>query len=339
MDEPSRRQFIASSLTALVVGARPLWAGPGGGDDGAARSDADAITLPTVPLGRTGRTVPRLGFGGYPVSRLPTEEAAIEVVRRALDLGVRYFDTAPSYGLGRSESRIGRAIAGSGIPREELFIATKTLQRDGAGARRELEESLARLRIESVDSVQVHEVHDDVETLFGPGQVLEALEQARVEGLVRHIGITGHRNPRYLVEAIQRYDFATALVPINPLDPQHLSFIGEFLPVASERGVAVIAMKVFAGGGLLTSGRFEAAELLRYALSQPHVAVAVPGCEAVGHVEAACRAVAGFEPIAPEGLAELERRAGRHEGRASEWYKEPKPASDPPDTGGDRVPR
>ena len=281
----------------------------------------DAI-LPTTVLGRTGRTVCRLGLGAFPISRIKEEDEAIAVVKRSLELGVRYIDTAPSYGAGRSERRVGAAVRASGIPRDEFFVATKTLRRDAGGARSELEESLERLGLDFVDCVQVHEVHDDVERLFGEDAVLAELEKARGEGLISHIGITGHRNPSYLMQAIERFDFVTALVPVNPLDTKHLSFIGDFLPVARERKVAVIAMKVFAGGSLLSDGRFTAGELLRYALSQDEVSVVVPGCETIEHVDEAVAACRGFDAMAEADRAALEERAGEHRGRASEWYKD-----------------
>jgi aryl-alcohol dehydrogenase-like predicted oxidoreductase len=274
-----------------------------------------------VTLGRTGRVVPRLGFGSAPIGRLRSAEDAVEVVKAAIRLGVRYLDTAPSYSRGRAEKRLGAALAACGVNRAEFFIATKTQRRDGAGARRELEESLKRLGVDYVDALQVHEVHDDVDRLFGAGAVVPELEKARDEGLIRHIGVTGHRDPAYLVEAVRRYEFATALVPVNPMDVKHLSFIRGFLPVAAERGTAVIAMKVFAGGGLLEDGRFAAGELLRYALSTPHVAAAVPGCETVAHVQEAHAAVSGFEALSAQERAALEARAGTHRGKESEWYK------------------
>jgi aryl-alcohol dehydrogenase-like predicted oxidoreductase len=252
---------------------------------------------------------------------LESEEDAVQVVRAAIRLGVRYLDTAPSYSRGRSEQRIGTALAACGVDRGEFFIATKTLRRDGAGARRELEASLERLGVDYVDALQVHEVHDDVDSVFGAGAVLPALLKAKQEGLIRHVGVTGHRHPAYLVEAVRRYEFATALVPVNPLDVKHLSFIRDFLPVAAERGTAVIAMKVFAGGSMLADGRFTAGELLRYALSTPHVAVAVPGCKTVSHVREAFAAVSGFRALSPGDRAALEQRAGDHRGKESEWYK------------------
>jgi aryl-alcohol dehydrogenase-like predicted oxidoreductase len=231
---------------------------------------------------------------------------------------VRYLDTAPSYSRGRAERRVGAAVAGCGVDRGEFFIATKTQRRDGAGARRELEESLKRLGMDYVDALQVHEVHGDVDRLFGAGAVVPELEKARDEGLIRHIGVTGHRDPGYLVEAVLRYEFATALVPVNPLDVKHLSFIRDFLPVAAQRRTAVIAMKVFAGGRMLADGEFTAGELLRYALSTPPVAAAVPGCETVSHVEEAHAAVSGFKALTAQERASLEARAGAHRGKESD---------------------
>ncbi len=122
-----------------------------------------------------------------------------------------------------------------------------------------------------------------------------------------------------------RYPFASALVPINPLDRKHLSFIDDFLPVAREQGVAVIAMKVFAGGPLLADGQLTAAECLRYALTQQHVMIAVPGCETIEHVDEAYAAVRDFAPLPTDDQRALEARAGEHQGKKSEWYKEEKP--------------
>jgi aryl-alcohol dehydrogenase-like predicted oxidoreductase len=264
MEPLSRRSFLALSSAALALPTRVVM-GSGEPDD----STSSPAPLPTVTLGRTGRTVPRLGFGSAPIGRLESARDAVEVVKSAIRLGVRYLDTAPSYSRGRSEQRIGAALAACGVDRSEFFIATKTQRRDADGARRELEESLERLGTDYVDALQVHQIHEDVDTIFGEGAVLDALQKAKDEGLIRHIGITCHRNPAYIVEAVRRHEFDVALVPVNPLDVKHRSFAREFLPLAAEKGTAVIAMKVYAGGSLLDDGRFTAGELLRYALSTP----------------------------------------------------------------------
>jgi len=251
----------------------------------------------------------------------------------AFRLGVRYVDTAPSYAAGESERRVGAALKrwlkeSAGSAREDFYIATKTLMRDADGARRELEESLERLELESVDSVQCHEVHDDWESLFAAGGVIEGLEKARAEGLVKHVCITGHRDPKWLVEAVKRYPFATALVPVNPIDVQHKSFVRDFLPVAVENNVAVIAMKVFGGGFLLNSAGddgkpiYSADDLLTYALAQDGVAVVVPGCDRIAHVREAAAAVAAYRRPDSEFLKALEGRAPHHEGKETEWYKD-----------------
>jgi aryl-alcohol dehydrogenase-like predicted oxidoreductase len=286
----------------------------------ASRPEAEA-PLPVAALGKTGRVVPKLGIGCYPLSELQADFAATAIVRRALDLGVRYIDTAPSYGMGVSELRIGAAI--HGYDRKDLYIATKTFERDASGARRDLEGSLRRLGVEYVDCMQVHEVHDDWETLFAKDSVLRGLEKARDEGLVRFIGITGHRDPKYVISAIERYPFATALVPVNPIDTQHLSFTLGFLPEAEKRGVAVVGMKLFAGGRLVSERRATARQCIAFAFSRPQVSVVVPGCNTIPEVEEAVAAVLAPPPD-PPSLAALEIQVGRHRGQESEWYKDPK---------------
>jgi aryl-alcohol dehydrogenase-like predicted oxidoreductase len=317
----TRRTFLTAASGALLGGA--LDSSPHGQSPPA--SQPAKPTLPTITLGRTERALPRLGIGAAPLGDFEDDDRAIEILLHALKQGVRYIDTAPSYGHGHSERRIGLALAaiGNDVPRGDLFIATKTLHRDAAAARRELEESLKRLQVEYIDSVQCHEVHDDVQELFKKDSVLSALKTARDEGLIKHIGVTGHRDPRWLVDAIDGYPFATALVPINPLDKQHRSFINEFLPVAIEKKVAVIAMKVYAGGRLIQDGKLSAPECLRYALTQPGVAIAVPGCSSIDHVDHALQAVADFKMMNAQEQSELEHRAGEHQGRQSEWYKDP----------------
>ncbi|MDY7110468.1 MAG: aldo/keto reductase [Planctomycetota bacterium] len=320
MHEPTRREFL---IAASSVAAGSAWArGAGQNDDADQGAAAERKPLPATALGSTGRRVPRLGLGTAPLGRLDSDGEAVRILRRAFDLGVRYIDTAPTYSRGRAEDRIGRAL--EGYDRREFFIATKTIYRKGDEARRDLEGSLKRLRVEHVDSIQAHALRHDVDELFGPDAVLAAMEKAREEGLIRHIGVTGHANPRYLIDAIRRYPFATALVPVNPLDVSYLSFTREFLPVAAERKVAVIAMKVLADGVLLRDDLFIAAECLHYALSQPAVAVVVPGCDAMAHVNTDHEAAIGFKPVPREKQAEMERRAREALAEKGEWYKEKK---------------
>ena len=305
-----------------------------------ARTFDDPEPLPLIALGKTGRTLPRLGLGCHPIGALAKDEDAIAVLHRAMDVGVRYFDTAPSYGDGRSERRVGTALKTwlkdhTASKREDFYIATKTLHRDGTKARKELDASLDRLGLEYVDCLQCHEVHNDWESLFADDGVVNALNKARDEKRIRHLGITGHRNPKWVSAAITRLPpkadgsgFVTALVPVNPVDVRHMSFVREFLPRAAELGVCVIAMKIFGGGFLLShmteDGKkaYTPEDLIRYALAQQAVGVVVPGCDSIEQVAADHAALAPWKQ--PDGafLTELEKRAPPHLGKKTEWYKE-----------------
>ncbi|MFN0207631.1 MAG: aldo/keto reductase [Planctomycetota bacterium] len=303
-----RRDFLKLS-TAAAVGA-------------AGMQQKDVKTLPVVNLGKTGRVVPRMGLGCFPVGNLTSADEAQKILRRAFDLGIRYIDTAPSYSSGTSERRVGEAL--KSYNRKEFFITTKTLERGASGARRELEQSLKRLSLDYVDCIQVHEIHDDFELLAKKESVLAGLEKAREEGLVKFIGITCHRDPAYLIKAFERYEFATALIPVNPIDTKHLSFTRELLPVATKKGIATIAMKIFAGGKLLTDGKVSSLECLRFAHAQKDATVLVPGCDSVKHVEEAYAVALETESRTAAWLAEIEQKAGKHRGKDSEWYKNTK---------------
>ncbi len=283
-------------------------------------SPGDALEL--RKLGGTGRELPCLGLGCFPLGNLADEEEAIAIVRRAHESGARYFDTAPSYASGESERLLDKALRG--LAREELFVATKTLARDGDGALADLEGSLERLGLDYVDSVQIHAVasSQDLDRALAPDGAVKALESAREKKKLRHVGVTGHFAPAFLLEAIERHPFATALVPVNPLDTLHESFVRGFLPRARAKGVAVIAMKIYAGGHLASKAGVSAGDLVRFALAQEGVAVAVPGADSLAHWDEALGAALRPAPDAAE-QEQLIRACGPHAGRSSEWYKTP----------------
>ena len=312
----SRRELLAGAAAAAFGAglgrARGRESRPG---------PREEVPLLERTLDRTGRILPCLGLGCFPLGELSSEEEAVALLARAFESGARYFDTAPSYGGGRSERRVGKGLAR--FPRERLFVATKTLEREGDAALAELEESLERLGMDYVDSVQVHEVgsEEDVKSLFRKAGVVAALESARDKKRLRHIGVTGHRDPQFLLQAIERYPFDTALVPVNPLDCHHRSFTRDFVPKAREKEVAVIAMKVYAGGALPRQrGEVPAADLVRFALAQGGVCVAVPGADSASRWDEARAAAVSPPPDAAE-QERLIARCGPHRGKASEWYK------------------
>ena len=134
-------------------------------------------------LGKTGEQLSILGFGGFTLSGLTPDEAG-RVVDKVFDRGVNYFDVAPSYG--NAEVRLGPALRGK---RDRVFLACKTLMRDGAGAEREFQTSLGRLFTDHFDLYQLHSVNtdEDVSRLTAPGGALEFVTRAR-QGLC---GISG----------------------------------------------------------------------------------------------------------------------------------------------------
>ncbi|CAA9410669.1 MAG: hypothetical protein AVDCRST_MAG03-1846 [uncultured Rubrobacteraceae bacterium] len=164
-------------------------------------------------LGRLGRENGVLIFGGAALGEA-TEEAADTAIQQALDAGVDHFDTAADYG--DSELHYGRWMPEI---RDRIFISTKTGDRDGDAARRSIERSLDRLQVDFVDLIQLHAIGDleDLDRATGPGGALEAAIQAREEGLVGAIGITGHGHeaPATHLEALSRYPFDTVLTPWN----------------------------------------------------------------------------------------------------------------------------
>jgi uncharacterized protein len=194
-----------------------------------------------VRLGRTGLVVPKLGFGALPVQRTATDEA-VALLRRAYAAGVRFFDTARMYS--DSEEKLGLALA---HVREDVVIATKTLAKDAAQARADLEASLVKLKTGYVDIAQLHNA-EAVPDPTAPDTAYAALVQARQEGLVRHIGISCHRRD-VAAAAIRSGLFDTVQFPISHIStPEDLGLLDE----SRRHDVGFIAMKALCGG-LLTN--------------------------------------------------------------------------------------
>ncbi len=185
--------------------------------------------------------------------------------------------------------------------RDEMWIATKTWDTTRDGARRQLEESLTRLQTDHVNEWRLHNVwgFDRLDQMTGKGGALEAMIQAREEGLVRFISISGHTDPQVQIEALRRFPFDTALVAVSVLDHFIYSFAEEFLPVAAQKGVGVIGMKIFGYKKLA----HVADRALRYALALPLTTV-IAGCSTMAELEADLAVAESFTPMTgPERLA------------------------------------
>ncbi len=239
--------------------------------------------IPRCLLGKTGVEVTRIGLGGEGVLRTwGREREARAVIHKALELGINYFESARAYS--GSESYYGLSL---GERRKEIFLASKSHERTAAGARGHLETTLKNLQTDWLDLWQVHDVRteQDLQEIFGPGGAIEAFEQARREGKVRFIGLTGHQNPQVLIKAMNLFPFDTVLLPVNPAEPAFQSFIDSVLPEAGRRQMGVVGMKVLCRGLALQMPDYQEVQpWIRFALSQ-QVSTVVIGCETPEQVE------------------------------------------------------
>lgn len=247
-------------------------------------------------LGRTGRWVTSLGFGGIPLRDLSVDDA-VTLVEAALEAGIDFFDTARSYG--DSEQKMGKALRSRPKLRSSIAIATKSMERTKKTMIRDIESSVRTIGCEYIDLYQAHGVDTDeaLDTVLSKEGALQALRRARSAGLVLHIGITGH-NPKVLQRAILTGEFDTVQVPVNALDRLIFDAEGTVLPVARAHDVGVIAMKPLAGGAL------EARHALRYALSQD-VTVAIPGIRDLSQLQAAIGVAKTLTPLSKDELDAL----------------------------------
>ena len=282
--------------------------------------------LPQRLLGATGVEVSALALGGVIGMQLPpsADHDPAAIAEQALDLGITYFDTAPAYNNGQSESNYGQVLARR---RKEVFLATKTGDRTHDGTLRSIEQSLKRLRTDHVDLIQIHGVSgtEDLDAWDKPTGVLTALRKLRDQKVTRFIGLTGHESAIRLREAIERYDFNTLLTTLNPASRRR-AFREDLLPVANRKQMGVIAMKVMGGGnGCLVTGnpvkkvlqpyhdetahQVSAASLIRYTLSLP-ISVAVIGVASVEQLESNVRSVREATAMTLVERQELEQSVG-----------------------------
>lgn len=260
--------------------------------------------LPCRPLGQTGQSVTLFGLGGEGVLRTHGRTAeAVQVIQRALDQGVNYFDSAPAY-----DQCLDYYGAALGDRRPGIFFASKTHDRTRDGSLRLLDETLRRLRTDYLDLWQLHDLRtrDQLDVIFGKNGALAALLQAREDKRVRYLGLTGHHDPAILLEAMSRFRFDTLLVALNAADIHASSFIQQVLPEARRQGIGVIGMKVCAQGRLLTA--LSMTEAVEYVLSLPGVSTAIIGCQTPAEVDINAMIARRFVPLTEEQTKALERR-------------------------------
>jgi hypothetical protein len=318
----------AAALGALAARVAQAGVRPGTVPTALPTNPVTAGAMPTRNLGRTGYRVGIFSLGGQAAIEKPDNEGvAVPIVERALDLGVNYIDTSARYGGEQrwSERYIGQAMKRR---RREAFLASKTHDRTRDGSLALLERSLELLQTDHLDLWQIHNLSnlEQVEQIFAPGGAVEALVKARDEKVVRFLGITGHADPEVLLEAARRLPFDTILLALNAADPHHLSFEAKLLPLAVEKEMGIIGMKIPARGRLLAGwtppppdperpspwplrpGTLSMREALRYVLSLP-VSTVIVGCDTVAQLEENVQLARAFTPLSTAQMAELTAKA------------------------------
>jgi aryl-alcohol dehydrogenase-like predicted oxidoreductase len=261
------------------------------------------LQIPKRTLGKTGVEVTIMGLGGEGVLRtFGREREAYGLINRAIDLGINYFESARAYS--GSESYYGLALKER---RKEIFLTSKSHARDKDGALAHLHETLTNMKTDHLDLWQVHDVRTDeeVEEIFGPRGALEAFREARDKGLVRFMGVTGHHDPLITERCIEMFDFDTVLIPVNPAEPFYKSYIDTVIPPASQKGMGIIAMKVYFRGVASRIPGFSGMEpFFRFALSQP-VTTSVIGCDDLRQLEENVSFASFFIPMPEKEQTEL----------------------------------
>ena len=288
--------------------------------------------MPTRNLGKTGYKVGIFSLGGQASLEKPHNEAvAVPIIEKALDLGVNYIDTSSIYGGPErwSEQYVGKVMKHR---RSETFLATKTRERTREGSKRMIEKSLELLQTDHIDLWQLHDIGtmSDINEIFAKGGAMEALLEARDQKIVKYLGVTGHYRPDALIEAIHRHPFDTVLMAVNAADPHHFSFSEQLLPLAVEKQMGIIGMKVPARGRILstwtpppieqqkhtwegmvlapTPGTLQMREAMYYSLSLP-VSTVIIGCDTIAQLEENVQIARDFTPLSQQQMASLTEKA------------------------------
>ena len=291
-----------------------------------------APAMPTRNLGQTGYKVGIFSLGGQAaLERANNDAVAVPIVERALDLGVNYIDTSSIYGGPDrwSEQYIGQVMRRR---RSEAFLASKTKERTRDASWRMLEQSLKLLQTDHLDLWQLHDIGlmEDIDAVFAKGGAMDALRQARDQKIVRHLGLTGHFRPDALAEGIRRYPFDTILMALNAADRHHFSFQDSLLPLAVEKRMGIIGMKIPGRSRLLSSwtpppleaqqhswegaviatrpGTLEMREALYFTLSLP-VSTVIIGCDSIQQLEQNVQLAREFTPLSAGQMTALTAKA------------------------------
>ena len=308
---PNRQHRRGFLKTLAAVGAGAVFTGNA---SPAAAAETPALgPVPKRKFGRHSEMVSSLALGGATLANAASIQEATRIVAAAIDLGVTFFDNAWEYSDGRAEEWMGTALRGK---RDQVFLMTKVCthlkgQETKVKALAMLEDSLRRLQTDHLDLWQVHQILTEAEadSIFIPGGVLEAIEQAKKQGKIRYCGFTGHADPKVHLRVLSHhYPFDSVQMPLSVFDGHENGFQKLVLPELVQQGIAPLAMKTLGGNAqAVKDGLVSSEEALRYGLSLP-IASLISGINTREWLEQNAGVAASFKPFSREEMAALEQR-------------------------------
>jgi aryl-alcohol dehydrogenase-like predicted oxidoreductase len=310
-NDETRRRFLGKLIAGTsLMGLAPYIMSLQG-----CETDGVNLKMPHRRFGKTGELVSMYSLGGQAtLEEASGHDKAIEIINKAIDLGINYIDTSAYYGTnarGISERYIGEVM---NTRRDEVFLATKTFARTYDGAMSDLEKSLNNLQTDKIDLWQIHSIdaNENIDRIFADNGCLKAFEEARDQGIVRFLGITGHHSPTPMKVLIDRYPFDSVLMALNAGDKYHRSFIEDLMPTAVEKRIGIIGMKVPAKGRIFDEGGIiDMKEAMSYTLSLP-VSTIIVGIREVAQLEENFQIAKEFVQLSADEMLAIEEKAEPH---------------------------
>ncbi|MDP4024877.1 aldo/keto reductase [Methylobacterium sp. NEAU 140] len=333
-----RRSFLQGAALgaglAASGGAGAAVSGPGNGASGNGTAlpstrPQDPAALPLItdpgerrgemlyrPFGRTSEKISAIGMGGFHLGKnAVSDDEATRLIHAGIERGITFMDNCWDYNHGRSELRMGVALAQGGY-RDKVFLMSKMDGRTKAEALKQIDTSLKRLRTDRIDLVQHHEIlrFDDPDRVFAEGGAMEGFLEAKRQGKLRYIGFTGHKDPRIHLQMLEvagerGFPFDACQMPLNVMDAHFRSFGHLVLPHLVQAGIAPLAMKTFGDGVILKSDApIRPIEYLHFSLNLP-VSTVITGIQNQCDLDQAFEAVKTFKPMDRAAVAELLARA------------------------------
>lgn len=301
--------FSNSSIKDWVRNSYNSWTSPGENNSSSVIETDDV--LPTNILGKTGKTVTNLTLGGgHFRKRFMTPDESYEIVERAFQLGIRSFESANEYE--ESQEYMGEALK---AVRDEIFLASKVDKASYKDARNQLEKNLNTMQTNYLDVVSIHcfgyePLYPDAQKALSKDGILGALIDAKEEGLIGSIGVTGHHNPARYKQVLERDEIEVYMCAVNFVVRFMYNFEEKVFESARKKNCGLIAMKVLGGPSNWKEGKAPLTgehyqNAINYALFQPGIHTISIGVRKMEELEQAVQAVKSYKPFTDEEYQQL----------------------------------